>query len=296
MIYAETIKIAERRSPTRREDVVHNHLARSETGTLPKLNDRSLPTISRPLLRLFSWYSRRYVRRHFHSLRVSRATTFPLRVDMPLVIFSNHASWWDPLAGLLIARKFFPERKLYVPMDAQALRRYAFFKRLGVFGVEQNSSRGAAKFLRVARDILNRSDSVLWLTPHARFADVRELPARFKPGIGHLPRLGPQICFLPVAIEYTFWEERLPEILVRFGEPRITRSNEPGDVTAWTERFSRDLSATQSALAAEAVRRDPKDFENFLSGRSGVGGIYDCWRALKARVTGQEFHSEHGKL
>ena len=296
MIDAETIKIAERRSPTRRDEFARRLRAGSETGAPREFSDRSLPPISRSLLRLFSWYSRRYVRRHFHSLRVSRATQFPSQVDMPLVIFSNHASWWDPLAGLLIARKSFPERKLYVPMDAQALERYAFFKRLGVFGVEQNTPRGAAKFLRVARDILNRSESVLWLTPHARFADVREQPGRFKPGIGHLPRLGPQICFLSVAIEYTFWEERLPEILIRFGAPRITRGDGPGDTMRWTDRFSGDLSETQSALAAEVVRRNPGDFENLLSGRSGVGGIYDCWRAFKARVAGQEFHSEHGKL
>jgi len=296
MIHAETIKIAAHRSPTRRESGVRDQRAGLETGAPREVRDPLLPTISRPLLRLFSWYSRRYVRRHFHSFRVSRATQFPSPLGMPLVIYSNHASWWDPLAGLLIARKFFPVRNLYVPMDAQALERYAFFKRLGVFGVEQNTPRGATKFLRVARDILSRSESVLWLTPQARFADVRELPAQFKPGIGHLPRLGPRICFLPVAIEYSFWEERLPEILVRIGEPRITRRDEPGDTTMWTDRFSRDLSETQSALATEATRRDPQDFENLLSGRSGVGGIYDLWRALKARVTGQEFHSEHGKL
>ena len=181
-------------------------------------------------------------------------------------------------------------------MDARALERYAFFKRLGVFGVEQETRRGAARFLRVARDILSQPDNALWLTPQARFADVREQPARFKPGIGHLPRLGSRICFLPVAIEYTFWEERLPEILVRFGEPRITCSDERDGAGTRTEQFANHLSATQSALAAEATRRDPQDFENLLSGRSGVGGIYDCWRAFKARVAGQEFHSEHGKL
>jgi len=62
----------------------------------------------------------------------------------------NHASWWDPLVNLLLAREFFPHRQIYGPMDAVALERYALFKRLGMFGVEQNSRRGALHFLRTA--------------------------------------------------------------------------------------------------------------------------------------------------
>src|SRR5436189_6192376 len=53
------------------------------------------PIISPPLHRVFTWYSRRYLRRHFHSLRVSRASALPVKTDQPLVIYSNHASWWD---------------------------------------------------------------------------------------------------------------------------------------------------------------------------------------------------------
>ena len=60
-------------------------------------NSQTLPPISSPLLRWFTWYSRRYLRRHFHSLRVSRAGLPPHIAGRPLVIYSNHASWWDAL-------------------------------------------------------------------------------------------------------------------------------------------------------------------------------------------------------
>lgn len=257
----------------------------------------TLPVISHPLRRLFTWYSRHYLRRHFHSLRVSRASALPVKTDQPLVIYSNHASWWDPLVALLLAKEFLPGRNVFAPIDAVALERYGFFKRLGAFGVEQGTRRGAVRFLRLARTILQKSENTLWLTPQSRFADARERPVSFKAGIGHLPKQVGQLCFMPVAIEYVFWEERLPEILVRFGEPYGTCTEEMQlEPQVWTEFFAGRLADTQNALAAEARHRQPEKFRCLLQGQSGVGGIYDRWRALKAKWLGKSFQPQHGKL
>ncbi|MEI2723884.1 MAG: lysophospholipid acyltransferase family protein [Verrucomicrobiota bacterium] len=257
----------------------------------------ALPTVSQPLLSWFTWYSRRYLRRHFNSLRVSRAGPRLMKAELPLVIYSNHASWWDPLVALLLAGEFLPGQRVFAPMDAAALEQYGFFKRLGAFGVEQGTRRGAAQFLRLARTVLQQPDTVLWLTPQSRFADARERPVSFKAGIGHLPKAAGQLCFVPVAIEYVFWAERLPEILVRFGEPYETCAKgmqlEP---QMWTEFFAGQLADTQNALAAEARQRQPDKFRCLWRGHSGVGGCYDRWRALKAKWRGETFQPQHGKL
>ena len=255
------------------------------------------PVISRPLLGLFGWYSQRYLRRHFHSLRVSLLGLPPANLQLPTVIYSNHASWWDPLVGLALMREFLRGKNVFTPMEETALERYGFFKQLGAFGVEQGTGRGAVEFLRRAQAILHAGQNILWLTPQARFADARERPVQFKPGIGHMPRLAERICFVPVAIEYAFWEERLPEILVRFGQPFET-SNTDGQVKppVWTEFFSQRLTQTQDALAADVLRRDPARFRCLLHGRAGVGGSYDLWRAFRAGWRGEKFQPEHGEL
>jgi 1-acyl-sn-glycerol-3-phosphate acyltransferase len=257
----------------------------------------TLPTISQPLRRVFTWYSQRYLRRHFHSLRVSRASVLPVRTDQPLVFYSNHASWWDPLVALLLAKEFLPGQNVFAPIDAVALERYGLFKRMGAFGVEQGTQRGAMQFIRQARTILQQPQNTLWLTPQGRFADVRERPASFKAGIGHLTKQVGQLRFVPVAIEYVFWEERLPEILVRFGEAYETNAEETQlTPQVWTEFFAGRLADTQNALAAEARQRQPEKFRCLLRGQSGVGGIYDRWRALKAKWRGELFQPQHGKL
>jgi 1-acyl-sn-glycerol-3-phosphate acyltransferase len=274
------------------------------TGVLPQsgLSRRPaccevLPPVSAPWLRWFTWYSRRYCRRHFHSLRVSRSGWRPELCTLPLVIYSNHASWWDALVCLVLKDEFFGAHTAFAPMDDAMLQRYKFFGRLGFFGVERNTRRGSRRFLRVSEVILQSPRHLLALTPQGRFADARERPVRFAAGLGHLAARESPAVFVPLAIEYVFWEERLPEILVRFGEPVVAGSgHRPRQrPEAWTGFFERELARTQDALAAESQRRSPEDFETLLRGGAGQGGIYDLWRAFKAAWRGESFQKEHGK-
>lgn len=260
-------------------------------------SEAAVPKISHPLLGLFTWHAQHYVRRHFHSLRISRGGLPPLRLGLPTVIYSNHASWWDPLVGLMLKREFFPEKHVFVPMEAAALERYGFFKRIGAFGVELAKPRSAVNFLRQSQAILQDAANVLWLTPQARFADVRERPVQIKAGIAHLPARAGRVCFLPVAIEYVFWEERLPEVFVRFGQPYdVTPTDAEVPPQVWSEFFADQLRQTQDTLAADVLRRDPDSFRSLIRGRTGVGGIYDRWRAVQARLRGEKFRPNHGQL
>ncbi len=255
-----------------------------------------LPTISDPLLRWFTWYSRRYVRRHFHSLRVA-LHGLPLGgAHLPLVIYANHSAWWDALVGLVLKDEFLSERRAFAPIDAAMLVRYQFFRKLGFFGVEQGTRRGAVQFLRNAKTILREPSSLLVITPQGRFADVRERPVRFAAGLGHLATRVERAVFLPMAVEFVFWEERLPEILVRFGEPtEVTAQHATAfDAKYWTALFEQNLAATQDALAAQAQRRDSDEFQTVLRGGAGQGGVYDWWRATKAKLRGETFRKEHG--
>ena len=222
----------------------------------------------------------------------------PEDADLPLVIFVNHASWWDPLVCLLLQNLLFPGRRAFAPIDAAALARYRFFSRLGFFGVEQNSRRGALQFLRAAGAVLQQPDTVLWLTPQGHFCDVRERPLRFKDGLGHLASRVERAVFLPLAIEYVFWEERCPEVLARFGDPvRVEDTLAAGRAPAWwTSLFEQRLEHAQDGLAMIARRRTSEDFRILLRGGSGVGFFYDVWRRLCARFRGEDFKPEHGQL
>ncbi len=272
-----------------------SNVVRSESGS-GRPQSKTLPRISPLLLNWFTWYSRRYIRRHFHSLRVSLAGLPPDSRGWPLVLYSNHASWWDALVCLVVKQEFFPHRTAFAPMDAALLERYKMFRKFGFFGVAQDSWQGAIQFLRTAEAILESPDNLLFVTPQSRFADVRERPVRFKAGLGHLALRGEHAFFVPVVAEYVFWEERLPEILVRFGEPVEVRAGNCAalDAKSWTNLFERKLMETQDALAVEAQRRNGNDFQMMLRGGAGQGRVYDGWRWLKAKLRCESFSKEHG--
>jgi len=257
-----------------------------------------LPCRSPRISAWFAAYSRRYLRRHFNAVRLSVSGWRPVRLEEPLIVTLNHASWWDPLVGLFMARRLFPGRSAYGPIDAAALARYRFFARLGFFGVEQGTRRGARQFLRGSEAALRDPLAMLWVTPQGRFADVRQRPLHFQPGLGHLAMRLNRAAVVPLVFEFVFWEERLPEILVRLGEPIPIRAGEApaGNADTWTALFEARMAETMDALAAEAVRRDPAEFEVLLEGRRGVGGIYDLWRRLRARLRGESFDPKHGRL
>jgi 1-acyl-sn-glycerol-3-phosphate acyltransferase len=258
-----------------------------------------LPSVTPWLLRAFSAYSGWYVARHIHAIRISRTGSIPNVGGLPLVIYVNHAAWWDPLICLTLQNAFFGNRQAYAPIDSQALKKYRFFSKLGFFPVDQHSRLGASQFIRTAEAVLSRPESILWLTPQGRFADVRERPVRFKPGLGHLPPRIPRAAFVPLAIEYTHWEERKPEVLCRFGPIEIaggTTSTGAMKGYDWSHHFEQQLQFTQDALAVEAKNRVAGSFDFLMRSGSGVGFLYDTYQALRAAFSGQTFQREHGNL
>lgn len=253
------------------------------------------PEVSPLLLSMFGRYCEGYLARHFHAIRLSRGHRPDLAMTRgkPLVIYFNHPSWWDPLVCLQLARQVFSDRRHYGPIDAKALGKYRFFEKLGFFGVETATSRGARQFLTAAQGITAAADTALWIPAAGRFGDARERPLRLQPAVGHLASRLRQGVFLPMALEYPFWEERFPEALVRFGE-EISVADAGLSGSDWAVVLEERLTAAQEALAAEAMTRDPACFEAVLGGSAGVGGVYDIWRRFRARLKGESFDASHG--
>jgi 1-acyl-sn-glycerol-3-phosphate acyltransferase len=234
----------------------------------------------------------RFARRHLNAVRLARWGRPRLPPDGPVVVFANHPSWWDGMAVMLLWKRLLNERQLYVPMDAEALGRYGFMRRLGVFGVEPGA-RGAAGFLRVAAEVLAAPDRLLWINAPGRFCDVRERPVPIAPGMSRLPELAPGATFLPLALEYTFWNERAPEMLVAFGEPIPAADFLAEAREARAGRMSAALVATLDRLAADSIARDPALFETLLEGRQGMGGVWQAWRRAATLLRGERFDPRH---
>ena len=242
----------------------------------------------------FAYLLARAVKRDFRAVRLSKGGPLPAR-DLPrLVLYSNHPSWWDATIYVLLGSTHFKGRRMFVPMEKAMVERYGFMRRIGAFGIDRGSREGSALFLAAATRVLAESSDILLITAQGRFVDSRARPLDLAPGIAHVAALDPEATFVPLALDYAFWDERQPEAFLRFGAGIPAASLSGLGREEVRARLSAALEATMDGLAADVQGRDPRAFETLLSGRVGVGGIYDLWRRARASLTGTAFHPAHG--
>lgn len=261
---------------------------------LPQRAEPSPVARRSPLLHRFMVSTfRRYFTRHMNALRIASWGVPAVPASGPVIIYSNHPAWWDAAVYILTADRFFPAYESYAPIDAAMLKQYGIFGRIGAFGVDLESPRGAVDFLKTSAEILSSPNRALWITAQGRFSDVRERPLGLKPGVARVVELAPDCTVLPLAIEYGFWLERGAEAFLAFGQP--IRGQELLDLRrpARLERLETDLTATLERLSADVQTRDPARFRAVLEGRAGVGGIYDGWRRMAAALRGRTFDPSH---
>lgn len=253
--------------------------------------EQGLPPFSRMRFGWFMAYVRWFFRRQFHALRLLEGA-HPDVAGRSLVIYTNHPGWWDPLVFLLLAEQLYPERLNYGPIDAAALGKYKFLESIGFLGIEPGTWQGSKKFLRYARASQQRSDTIFWITAAGTFVDARVRPVPIRPGVAHLAA-GGEGLLVPMAMEYPFWNERLPEALVAFGEPFDLSTADALSTDAWQERLTDALTTAQDRLAEAAMARDPAAFRTIAVGREGIGTVYDTIRWASARLRGRSFDPSH---
>ena len=256
-----------------------------------KAADEVIRQHSPRVTRLFNIYIRRMLAKKFDGVRILNNTPAPVPPGRSVVYYSNHPGWYDPLVLVLMAETYLPGHLAFGPMDADSLKKYSFMKKIGIFGVEKDSARGAARFLQVSRGMLEMPGKLLLITPQGEFADVRSRPVEFKPGLARLAADCGAIM-QPLAMEFVYWDEPRPEILLNFGNQIDTR-DEKLERDAWKTRLENELGGAQDELASAVMARSPEPFITFIDGKRGVNPIYDRWRYLKALVRGEKFSAGH---
>ncbi len=245
----------------------------------------------------FHRFLRPFLKRHFHAVAVETECRESLEfgVDEPLMIYGNHPSWWDPLIAHFLNLSLFPSRQFYAPIDAEALEQYSVFGKLGFYGVQMNTTSGAAGFLKQTAAILDGGQTSIWITPEGRFADARDHDAELMPGLAHMCAKQRRGWVVPLALEYTFWDERLPVCLAMFGQPTQIAEHESCSKREWQGMLSADLRGTQTKLARLAVARCSDPFDDLLLGNAGAGIFYDSFRRVRSIFSGKKFRNKHGE-
>ncbi len=239
-------------------------------------------TTDRRFARVFAWWVRRMLRSDFAAVRLRAGARSVLeavaRHEGPAAVLLTHGSWWDPLVGVFLADRFMPARDGCAPIDATMLRKFGFFRKLGLFGIEPDHP-GAARAMRdhVLGLFAAQARPTLWITAQGRFVDPRgELELR--PGAASVCAGARNAKAACVAIEYPFLLERKPEVVIHAVEvPAPARPS----TAHWHRAMTQAMDAARRALAADITARDVATYETLLSRAGSVNPVYDLWRALR---------------
>lgn len=271
-------------------------------------NTTQLPVSKKWLVDGFCRFTHRMVAKQFISFAVQNDWMLKQPIDpaTPVVVYANHCGWWDPIVAMMLRKAYFPNRILYAPIDAEALKNYRIMAQLGFYGLQLDSHAGAANFLTVTKTILESPNASVWITPEGQFCDVRDHSKALMPGLAHLATKLPNVCFIPLAIEYAFWDESRPQIFTKIGTPIFSNEQHaksslehvklvesPLTKPQWNDLLTSHLRQTQSELAASVISRDSSQFKYLIASRPTRLGWYDFFRSWSAWMRGKKFDPRH---
>jgi 1-acyl-sn-glycerol-3-phosphate acyltransferase len=222
------------------------------------------------LERLYAAYGRRILRRAFARVWVGGAA-WP-EGSGPSLAFLNHSAWWDPVLTLFLSHDLF-RRDGYGIMQGAQLERYPFFRRIGCFGVTQNSLVDARAVSDYAARVLSGGERrTLWVFPQGELLPARG-PVRFRSGVARLAAVAHALPLIPVAVRYEFRGEQRPECVVRVGAAITAAGHErPIELTRRLEdALRRELAELDRALAAG----DLTDYGPVLDGQRSQSQLYE---------------------
>lgn len=214
--------------------------------------------------------------RQFSRVWLKLEGPLPHPADGPYICYMNHSSFWDGYAALLLHRLVFRRSfEGYLMMDEQQLKRYRFFRWLGVFSIDRTSSATAARSVQyIAAKLAERRDRYLWIFPQGKLLPNDQRPLRLYPGLGRVVRGAGGANLLPVALRYEFRNEERPELFIRVGPAHTALATDSERTT--TAEAQRRLTAAVDGLRDDVIHESLIGYRVLLQGMPGINRIGDA--------------------
>lgn len=163
---------------------------------------------------IFSLYVRNLYRRRFDRVYL-HSDYIPSSLDTS-IYFLNHYSWWDALTPYLLNKKLFRQNMRAMMVEHQ-VRKFPFFRKIGVFSVDKEHPRKSMNSLRYAADSMFRDKASLYIYPQGKIEDEHIKDLRFESGLAWLYQHLPDVDFVPIATTMNTRYSEKPRLYVKIG-------------------------------------------------------------------------------
>ncbi len=211
---------------------------------------------SGPFSAWFASHARSRIQRSFGRVYVrGLARVRELATASPLLVVSNHTSWWDPLV-ILHASQHLLGTEGHAMMDAKNLRRLPFFSLVGAFGVDLDRPSDGASAIRHAARLLDRPGRLVWIFPQGDERPITE-PLTFRGGSAHVARVARGALTIPAAIRYEHAAEELPRLYLSFGAPLPYDRDVNTACESQVSAVAHELSIIDAAVCSRPFAGEP---------------------------------------
>jgi 1-acyl-sn-glycerol-3-phosphate acyltransferase len=208
--------------------------------------------------KIFAVYNRNLFKRKFNSFQVSGIESL---TKFPLVIYSNHSTWWDGLVAFEIAQK--ANLDFFVMMEEKQLKNLQLFRKLGAFSVVRENPREAIKSVNYAAKLLkDKQDRIIWIFPQGEILSNDVRPIKFYNGVSKIIEKVDQCYSVPIAMRFEFLGEFKPDIFVKIGSPQMfDKSLQSKDLTL---QLAENLTETLDNLKSDIINKKTQHYQNLI--------------------------------
>src|SRR5688500_11353963 len=171
--------------------------------------------------RLMAEYVRRRARSRLAEIRMAGAAALEpwnreSAPQSPLLLIANHSSWWDAMLPIHLSFNRY-DFDAYGMMEERQLKRFGFFRKVGMFSVERGDGRAALETIDYAAGLLRGRGRALWLFPQGEIVPNDRRPIAFGSGAARLLTATGSASVAPVAFRYEVIDQERPTVFIRVG-------------------------------------------------------------------------------
>ena len=194
--------------------------------------------------------------------------------EVPLILVANHSSWWDAVMPILISldRLF---HDAYGVMEERQLRRYRFFRKLGMFSIDRDNGRSAYRSLEYAADLLRDTNRVLWFFPQGMILPNDQRPIQSFSGTAHLVQMIGRCEVASIAFRYELLHHEHPTAFAKISPPISFNGNEKLSKADLNEQLTQMLTEAVNQLRDNVVAEELDGYEMILEGRKSIDVKWD---------------------
>ncbi len=201
----------------------------------------------------FCGHARSRIRSTFGEVRVRGLEgARGLSREAPLLVISNHTSWWDPLVAMHVSLHML-EKRGHAMMDARSRKRLPFFGMVGGFGVELGNKADGIAAIRYSAELLNDPKNLVWIFPQGTERPVTERPLGFRNGSAEISRMAKSAKVLPIGLRYEFGGMERPGLWISFGEAVATSDDSMQSRAAQEAAVTGELDRIDAAIRGKGA-------------------------------------------